>query len=54
MSNLIIALIAAAIAIAGTFIFNLPPDNPVEEVAEEIVQEETGIKMDFTPSSPEK
>lgn len=28
-------------------------DNPVEEIAEAVIKVETGINIDFTPSSPE-
>ena len=31
----------------------LGKDNPVEEVAEKVIQEETGINIDLTPSSKE-
>lgn len=54
MSNLIVALLAIAFAVATTFVFKLPPDNPIEEIAEEVVEEETGINLDFTPSTTEK
>ena len=30
------------------------PDNPVEEVIEEIIEENTGYEMDLTPFSPEE
>ena len=33
--------------------FNLQ-DNPLEEVAEEIIEHQTGIDFDLTPLSPEK
>lgn len=29
-------------------------DNPIEEEVEQIIQDETGVKIDFTGSSPEK
>ena len=30
-----------------------PDDNPVEEVAEMVIKEETGLEVDLTPESPE-
>ena len=30
------------------------PDNPVEEIAEGIVDYKLGVDIDFTPGSPEK
>lgn len=30
------------------------PDNIVEEVIEDVIQEETGMDVDLTPGSPEK
>lgn len=32
----------------------LGPDNPVEEVAEDVIEAETGMHVDLTPKSPEK
>lgn len=32
----------------------LPDDNIVEEIAESIIQNETGLNIDLTPSTPEK
>jgi len=28
------------------------PDNPVEEIAEKIIEEQTGIDIDLTPGTP--
>jgi hypothetical protein len=30
------------------------PDNPLEELAEDFIEKETGINVDFTGSTPEK
>jgi len=32
---------------------NYPQDNIVEEIAEEVLDVETGIDIDFSPSTPE-
>lgn len=31
----------------------IPEDNPVEEIAEDVLCDKTGICQDFTPDSPE-
>lgn len=36
-----------------TFIKHYPQDNFVEEIAEQIVQQETGLDLDFSPPTPE-
>lgn len=30
------------------------PDNPIEEIAEAVLDAKTGINLDFTPSTPER
>ena len=50
------ALIVAASAIVGigsVVILKQKPDNQIEEVAEAIIKEETGVDVDLSPSSPE-
>lgn len=49
---LIVVISACAIggAISGYFWYQ---DNPVEEVAEEIIKNQTGIDVDLTPTTPE-
>lgn len=34
--------------------FGFKQDNPVEEVAEEVIKAKTGLDVDLTPNSPEK
>lgn len=29
------------------------PDNPLEEIAESVIEKETGINIDLTPKTPE-
>jgi hypothetical protein len=29
-------------------------DNPIEETSEKVIEEQTGIKIDLTPQTPEK
>lgn len=40
-------ILVAFIGIVSTYIFG--NDNPIEEYSEEIIKEETGIDIDFTP-----
>jgi len=50
-------LVTAAIATALSIRFffpGLPQDNPVEEAAEYVIEQETGLSVDLTPESPEK
>lgn len=53
MMGAIIVLIAAIIGI-GSVVILKKNDNPIEEAAEEIIQIETGKKVDLTPDSAEK
>ena len=47
--------IALIIGIGYKFINKkAPDDNPVEELAEALIKERTGIDIDLTPDSPEK
>lgn len=43
------ALILFLILIAYASLLVLPKDNPIEQEAEKIIEEETGIKIDLTP-----
>lgn len=52
--KIIIAFIGL-LAVAGVFHFlnqllGLKDDNPLEQVAEEVVELETGVKIDLTPN----
>jgi len=51
---IILATIFVACVIgAGVSYYFLGADNPVEEIAEEVLKKETGIDVDLTPHSPE-
>jgi hypothetical protein len=49
---LIIILISLIIGFGSIFL--LGNDNPIEEIAEKVIEKETGIDIDLTPASPEK
>lgn len=42
-------IVIAAIIIGLLSAYFWYPDNPVEEISEEIIKEETGIEIDLTP-----
>lgn len=43
---IILGIIAIVGVISGCF---LGPDNPVEQIAEDVIKEETGINVDLSP-----
>jgi len=52
ISFLIKVLIVAAVTIAGvstTVIFKMKSDNVIEQVAEEVIKEQTGTTVDLSP-----
>jgi len=50
-SQMIIIILAIIIGLGSTYF--LGDDNPVEEVSEKVIQEETGVNIDLTPNSSE-
>lgn len=51
-----ILIVGGAIAVGvGAKLFwpSLKDDNPIEEVAEKIIEQQTGVDIDLSPSSPE-
>lgn len=51
INKYVIALYAGILGYCSTLFFG--DDNPVEEVAEEIIKVETGLDIDLTPRSHE-
>jgi hypothetical protein len=49
--KVIVVILAIILGISSAYF--LGDDNFVEEIAEEVIQEETGINIDLTPNSPE-
>lgn len=48
----IILIVVGISAVVGYFSTKfLGPDNPVEQIAEEVIDAETGIKVDLSPES---
>ena len=52
---LIIVLVAISFNSCERFYerLNIQPDNPVEEVVEDVIKHETGADIDLSPESPE-
>jgi hypothetical protein len=51
INKYVIALYACILGYYSSIFFG--DDNPVEEVAEEIIKVETGLDIDLSPNSPE-
>ncbi len=48
-------LIILSISLNGcSLLKKYPQDNFLEEIAEQIVKQETGLDLDFSPATPEK
>jgi len=45
---------AALIAgVSSTILFKMKKDNPVEQMSEKIIKDQTGMDIDLTPDTPE-
>lgn len=52
IGSLVILIIVAACAIAGAISVKFfGPDNLIEEISEEVIEQETGIHVDISPES---
>ena len=49
----IVIAVSAIIGVGSVVIVKMKHDNPVEEVCETVIKNETGVDLDLTPSSPE-
>lgn len=52
VSAFIISIVMSCSTVKG-FLNNYPDDNIIEELAEGVLDNQTGIDLDFTPWSPE-
>ncbi len=50
----LIAMAAIGVTVGYKYWATAADDNPVEEIAEEIIKKETGIDVDLSPTTPEK
>ena len=48
-----IIVITAIIGVVSYEVLHLEEDNPIEESAEEVIKQTTGIDVDLSPDSPE-
>lgn len=57
IAGLILKLSLLGVAIGGVFVgkkyIHLKDDNIAEEVVEQVMEDELGVKIDLTPDSPE-
>lgn len=44
-----IVIISGFVGAAGYLIFGFPKDNAVEQVAEQVIKQETGLDIDLSP-----
>lgn len=51
---ILITIVTVCIIVGSVSSIVWKNDNPIEEVAEDIIKEETGLDIDLSPSSPEK
>ena len=51
ITKMIVVILIVILGVGSVYF--LGDDNPVEEICEEIIEEETGIKIDLTPNSLE-
>jgi len=52
--NIVIIVGALVAGIGSTLYFKMKKDNPVEEIAEEVIKQKTGFDIDLSPGTPEK
>lgn len=47
------AIVGTCVLVGVVSRFFMPDDNPIEEIAEEVIKEYTGVEVDLSPESPE-
>ena len=52
LGAVLIAYLCSCSAFSG--VLSVEEDNIIEEIIEGVIEKETGIRIDFTPNSPEK
>lgn len=54
-AGLIVLIVVISLCVIGGVASKhfLGPDNPVEETAEDIIRDQTGLDIDLSPSTPE-
>jgi hypothetical protein len=52
--SIIVVIAAVVIGIGSRYVItSFKEDNPIEEAAEQVVYQETGLNIDLSPTSPE-
>jgi len=54
LMKIVVIVGSLILGIGSVYVFKMPKDNPVEEIAEEVIKSQTGVDVDLTPSSTEK
>lgn len=54
MFRLFVFILFFTIGVFSVYVFKLPKDNIIEQIAEEVIKTETGIEIDFSPNNGEK
>lgn len=52
--KIMIVTISIIAALLSVLVLKMGRDNPVEQLAEEVIEMETGVKIDFTPNTGDK
>jgi len=52
--KVILVVLSVIIGVGSTYYFKLKKDNPIEEIAEEVIKKQTGADVDLSPGTPEK
>jgi hypothetical protein len=47
----IIVAAALVVGLGSAYVFKMKQDNPIEQISEEVIKEETGVDIDLTPTS---
>lgn len=51
---ILIAVMAIIAGLGSVYVLNMKHDNKIEEKMEEVIEKQTGLDIDLTPSSTEK
>jgi len=52
--SIVLIVGSIVVGVSSTIVFKLKQDNKIEELAEAVIERETGIDIDLSPGSEEK
>jgi len=52
--SIVLIVGSIVVGVGSTIVFKLKQDNKIEEIAEAVIERETGIDIDLSPGSEEK